>query len=42
MYINITAWIFTYLIFYLLINISLHSIKIKLLKLNPLIKSSID
>lgn len=33
---------FSYLIFYFLINIRLNSVKIKLLELNPLIKSSID
>jgi len=39
---NITACISIYLIFYFLIHIGLDSIKIKLLKLNPLIESSID
>jgi hypothetical protein len=42
MYRNIAACISIYLIFYFLINIGLNSIKIKLLKLNPLIESSID
>jgi hypothetical protein len=37
-----TLCIFFYLIFYFLINIGLNSIKIKLLKLNSLVESSID
>ena len=41
-YSNITACISLYLIFYFLINIGLDSIKVKLLKLNPLVESSID
>ena len=42
MYSNITVCISLYLIFYFFVNIGLDSIKIKLLKLNPLVKSSID
>jgi hypothetical protein len=42
MYSNITAFISLYLIFYFLIDIGLDSIKVKLLKLNPLVESSID
>jgi len=41
MYSNITACISLYLNFYFLIDIGLDSIKIKLLKLNPLVESSI-
>lgn len=41
-YSNITACISIYLIFYFLIDNGLDSVKIKLIKLNPLVKSSID
>jgi hypothetical protein len=41
-YSSITACISIYLIFYFLIDNGLDSVKIKLIKLNPLVKSSID